>query len=180
MRAEGAPYTRIENLTNTVDGKLHVITLASAPYAFGVTVNPLTVSRIDSLIELNVQDATDTIDPDISLAAIYLTKPGGRVLQATVLDKTDSTLQPAVDSVYRKQVIDKVLSFICFVEENKQVEFTLRVTGYTQLDTGETSLMTDGKIEIQQSMQDNPFAGYAVSGYDLNARRVNYNRRVAA
>lgn len=179
MQVRSKPFTR--------ELEVEGVRVITAPLPFDQPLNLLALSHSQELIELGFQDDTDTLAPHASVAAVYLAHSTKSVLKATIL-KSDSGLEVfKPPKAYPNERLLRVrgnLRFALQLENDEALEFDLWMTGHIHTHTGMSMMGTDGKfVVVRQSpwcVREQPLSAYQARGFELDATRINYNRRLRA
>jgi len=135
---------------------------------FGKKLDLLGISFVDALINTGIQDCTDCIDPAVSLANIYA-NVNGAVVKVSLLDQALNVFTPSVASNYR----DQVLNFDG-IQDFGDAKAYVKITGTVNLQFG--TIEVNGEI-VQVRNEHWQNNKVELLGYDIQAYRVNYNRR---
>jgi hypothetical protein len=167
--------------------KVNDVNVATAPLAFGVNIDILSISVNSELLEKHICDLTDFIDKTVYLKNIYIKLDNDVIVfdiedrLFTRFDFKDGNLRHLklhfsnkkllIDS-HVKQYNGQETSYIDFLTNpNNNFFIELSVTGSIDLETG---LMTLFALPITNAMFNNK--EITVIGYDLKAYRANSHR----
>lgn len=163
--------------------------LQTAPLRFGPQLDLLGLSHAECLLEAGVIDISDSLGDAVVLDAVYLTHPTKPTVRASVI-ATRSSARHIFKSIKfqgartrRRLGIAERVQFTCKVgDENMDFEVPLKIV--LNIQTSHIHATVDGKITVlrqsPEAVRNQPLANYTVTAFDLSARRVNYNRRMAA
>lgn len=102
-------------------------TIRTAPLATGVTVDLLGLSQTDLLIANGLMDATDSIDPAISLQNVYL-EVGNDILRVKVNGLATSNFVYSPQDNYRRQNLNFNTNTVMLNKDTKAIDGTDLVT----------------------------------------------------
>ena len=147
----------------------------------GMLFSMLGIGQTKSLLECGIQDVTDGIDPDMSLAeiAIAFKHNGEDHVWYHKLEMPEGVdplgaFTSSPQGNYR--TIQLNYAGVITMTSKANVTNTVGVSGFgtCNLELGNTEV--DFKLTVQE---DADFTDVRVVGYKLNAKRVNYNRQPA-
>lgn len=169
------------------DADVEGVPVITAPLSFDKSMDLLSLSRDQGLINVGHQSDTDSVDPDsVSVTAVYLAHPTKGVLKATLIERPTKleAFAPAKDNPHARLLRQKGrLRFALQFDNGESLEFELWLAGHLHADTGTLLMTNDGKLEIMRQspwcVREQPLFGFRPHGFDLKAKRINYNRRAA-
>ena len=138
----------------------------------GAQFDLLGISQSEGLMEQGLADPTDAIDPDVQLAGFLLriTKESGlHHFYYHEVDELPLTQFVATTGTYRNIVLQFKTGLHLNIE-NAILEFGIDAFGSVNLELGDT------EVHFKVSPGKESANKIEVVGYDLHARRVNYNR----
>ena len=172
------------------NGELGVLTLDTfAPL--------LSVSEDANLLASGETDRSDSVAPNVYLAALFLTRQGFPVLKAicsTTKAASAKFIEPSRPAKLGHwcKVLDCRLPFkleFQIEETIEQLEFEVDINGKLYLETGRIMVSAGSNVPgkepriLKQSVwciKNQPLFGYKPAGFELLAHRINYNRRIQA
>lgn len=165
------------------------VIVSTAPLALGAHFSLLGISETRSLLESYVYDTTDAIDPALALKAIYvrveMLGKQDEVYRLSTLDLATAQASIASQGGYRELAIN-FHQAITIGLDTETIEGTtskiltdfvtifFTVSGTVNLELGDTRFFAQ---RIESLSTDDGLIRFSVVGYDLDAGRVNYNRR---
>lgn len=142
-------------------------------YLPGKPFNLLSISHTQNLLETSLMDMTDAIDPNVQLSGFLMriTKESG--LHNFYYHEVEDL--PLTNFIYTDDSVRRiVLQFKTGLHLNidgEMLEFGIDAFGSINLELGDT------EVHFQVKPGSDSAHKVEVVGYDLNARRVNHNRR---
>lgn len=192
MQVDGKTYSseaavEFYRLSKKATGEIGVLTL-------NTLIPLLAVSERKDLLDQGVIDTTDSVSPNIYLAAVYLTKPGAPVLRARCLvrPRSKETIRDYRGRAFRggskhEMKLQGKLTFkveLLIDDKVAPTEFELEVNADVNLHSGHGAMTVDwepGQLLRVTNAEDydasrKQLFGYSPAGFELTAGRINYNR----